>query len=532
LENELVQLRAMASLPPLVFLSVTAFLLHVVLARLIASQREIIATLRAFGYSRWEIGWHYLGFAGLISLAGTAAGLVLGVWLAHGLTALYAQFFRFAQFDYVLAPSIVVLATGVSAAAALLGVWSAVWRGTSEPPAQAMQPEPPANYRTSIVERVGAGRLLSPVARMVLRQLDRQRVRTAFSTLGVALAVAILVLGNFGQDTVDFVMDFQFNRVQRQDMTVTFNEPTVGRVLHDLAHLPGVMAAEPFRAVPVRIRFGSAMRRIGVLGLHAERRLFVPHDAAGRPVELPQEGVVLSERLAEILGCQLGDFVQLEVLEQARPVRQVVVVGIIADFLDLNAYMRLDALHGLMREQDTVSGAFLSVDEAHALTLHRALKETPRVAGVAIKRAALESYERTMAENMLRMKTINVLFAAALAMGVVYNFARITQAERSRDLATLRVLGYTRGETARILLGELAVVVILAQPLGLLVGYLLSAWLTRSLDTEVHRFPLTISLGTYAFAALVVIIAAVVSGHFVRLRLSSIDMVAVLKARD
>jgi putative ABC transport system permease protein len=532
LDNEMIQLRAMASLPPLMFLSVTAFLLHVVLARLIATQREEIATLRAFGYSRWELGSHYLAFAAVITLLGTTAGLALGVWMGRDLTTLYARFFRFAEFDYTLAPWIVALAVGVSAASAVLGVWSAVWQALSEPPARAMQPQAPPSYRPSLVERLSIGRWLSPASRMVLRQLERQPMRAIFSGLGIALAVGILVLGNFTEDTVDHVMDFQFHWVQRQDVTVTFVEPTVGRVMHDLEHLPGVTAAEPFRAVPVRIRFGPEMRRVGILGLAAERRLFRPRDASGRLMELPADGIVLSEKLAEVLGCQLGDQVQVEVLELDRPVRQVTVVGILSDFIELNAFMQLAALHHMLREQDAVSGAFLSVDPAHAERLYAKLKQTPRVAGVAIKRAALESYERTLAENVLRMKAINVMFASVVALGVVYNFARISLAERSRDLATLRVLGFSRSETSRILLGELAAIVVGAIPIGLVVGYGLAWLLSASLDTEVHRFPLRVSSATYAFAAIVVLAAAVGSALIVVRRLALLDLVAVLKARD
>ncbi len=334
------------------------------------------------------------------------------------------------------------------------------------------------------------------------------------------------------EDTAEYVIGFQFHWVQRQDMTVTFVEPTVGRVIHDLKSLPGVIAAEPFRAVPVRIRYGRAMRRVGVMGLPADRRLYRPRDSSGRLVELPTAGIVLSEKLAEVLGCGLGDLVQVEVLELERPVRQVAVTGIVSDFIELNAYMQLGALHRLLREQDAASGAFLSVDPIEADRLYARLKVTPRVSGVEIKRASLASYEDTLAENLLRMKAINVLFASVVALGVVYNCARIALAEHNRDLATLRVLGFTRAETAQILFGELAVIVVTAIPVGLAIGYLLAGVLTAALDTEVHRFPLRISSGTYAFAALVVLTASVGSAWVVRRRLESLDLVAVLKARD
>lgn len=367
---------------------------------------------------------------------------------------------------------------------------------------------------------------------MVWRHLERQPLRASLSCLGIALAVGILVLGNFTEDTVDFVMNFQFHWVQRQDVTVTFVEPTIGRATYDLAHLPGVIAVEPFRAVPTKIQFGPAMRRIGILGLTADRRLFQPRDAGGRWLELPSEGIVISEKLAEILGCRIGDHIQVEVLELNRPVREVPVTGILSDFIELNAYMDLGALHRLMREQDAISGAFLSVDAMQADRLYARLKGTPRISGVSIKRAALESYERTLAENVLRMKAVNVMFASIVAFGVVYNCARISLAERGRELATLRVLGFTRAETAYILFGELALIVAAAIPVGWGLGYLLAGLLTASLSTEVHRFPLRVSSATYAFAALVVLAASVLSALVVHRRLDQLEIVSVLKARD
>jgi putative ABC transport system permease protein len=383
-----------------------------------------------------------------------------------------------------------------------------------------------------MVERLGLSRWLPPAARMVARHLERQPIRAALSSLGIAFGVGILVLGNFMEDTVDYVMNFQFFRVQRQDITVTLVEPTAGRAIYDLEHLPGVLDAEPFRAVPVRVRFGPVTRRLGLLGLPHDRRLFRPRDASERLIDLPAEGLVVSEKLAEVLGCKLGDRLQIEVLEAERPRREVPVAGIVSDFIEMNAYMRLDALHRLLQEQDAISGAFLHVDSARLDPLYAELKQTPRISGVALKRASLESYEQTLAENVLRMKTINVLFASIVAMGVVYNSARIAFSERSRDLATLRVLGFTRDETATILFGELAVVVTVALPLGCLIGYALAGFLSASLDTEVHRFPLRVSSGTYAFATLVVIVASIMSGWIVRRRLDDLDLVAVLKARD
>lgn len=532
LENELIQLRTMALVPPILFLSVTAFLLHVVMSRLVALQREQIAMMRAFGYTRGEIFRHFLLFALIISFVGAATGVAAGAELGSDLTFMYARFFRFPEFDYRLDWRLVLMTSAISFLAAIGGVWSAVWHAASRPPAQAMQPEAPTMYRASILERLGLQHLFPQFARMILRQLERRPMRAALSSLGISLSIGILVMGNFLEDTVDHVLDFQFFVVQRYDVMVAFVEPSSSQAIRDLDHLPGVIAVEPFRAVPVRLVNRNHQRRLEVLGLEPDSRLMRVVDAQTGPVSLPDNGLAISRRLAEVLECKLGDTLRLETLEGIRASQEVQVVRVLNDYLDLNAYMHLSQICRLLREQDTVSGAFLSVDGYHAESLYARLKRLPRISGVGIKRAAIESYNKTMRENLLRMKTLNVFFAAIVAIGVVYNCARISLAERTRDLATLRVLGFTRREISQILLGELAVLVVAAIPLGLAIGYILSWLLTAALNTEVHRFPLIIHRQTYVFAVLVTIVAAIGSALVVNRRLNRLQLVEVLKARD
>ncbi len=319
-----------------------------------------------------------------------------------------------------------------------------------------------------------------------------QPVRSILSIIGVALSIGILIMGNFVEDTVDHVMDFQFYTAGRHDLMVTFVEPTTGDAIGELKHLRGVKSIEPFRATPVRLVHGSRQRRMDLLGLPKKQRLNRVADALRGPVELPQIGLVLSRRLAEVLDCQLGDLIKVESLEGLRNVEQVPVAAVVDDYLDMSAYMELHALRRLLREQDAVSGAAITTDAREAKHLYHELKQIPRIAGVSLKSALIQSYEQTMAENLLRMKLLNVIFACVVAVGVVYNCAQISLAERSRELATLRVLGYTRGETSRILLVELAILVMTAIPLGLFCGYGLAWLLCAALNTELHRFPLII----------------------------------------
>lgn len=532
LENELIQLRGMALLPPAIFLAVTTFLLQLVLSRLVATQREQIATLRAFGYTRREVQRHYLTFALVLIVAGSLLGVAAGCWLGQDLTELYTRFFRFPEFRYRVRAVIPLLGVGLSAAFGLLATWRTARRAADEPPAVAMQPAAPAQFRPSLLDRWRWGRRIPPATRMVWRHLEQRPWRASVTSLGIAFAVSILILGNFAEDTVGFVMDFQFQQSNRQDITVTFREPSSGRAAHALRRLPGVLEVEPFRATPVRIRFAHQTRRLALLGLAPDTRLFRVLDAHSQPIHPPPAGVVLSEKLAEILGCQAGDTVRVEVLEGARPARDVPVAGIVRDFVDLNAYMNIDALRSLLREQETASGAFLAVDSQAADDLYAQLKQAPRVASVGLRSALLESYTKTMGENLLRMRAINLFFAIVVSVGVVYNAARVTLAEQTRELATLRVLGFSRQETSYILLAELAILVAFAIPLGLSIGHGFAWLLAWTLATEVHRFPVIVSGSTLALAILVTVVAAFGSALIVRRRIDRLDLVSVLKARD
>jgi len=529
--NEFAQLRTFGFLVPAIFLGVAAFLLNVALTRALAIQRPQIASLKALGYDNVEIGWHYMKWALLISAAGAVLGIAAGAWLGSGMIALYNQYFRFPALLYRLSSGVALAAAAVALAAAGLGAVFAVRRAVAVPPAEAMRPEAPARYRRSAVER-RAGRHLTHAGRMVLRSLERQPWRAAATVVGIAFAVGILLFGFVFLDVMTLLADMQFSLVQRQDVTVSFVEPTSARALHELGTLPGVMRAEPVRAVPARIRNGHRLRHLAVTGSVAAPELNRIVDLQGHVVTLPPEGLVLSTMLGEILGVRPGDAVDVEVLEGARPVRSVPVAGLVDDALGLNAWMEIGALHRLMREGGSLSGAHLLVDHARLQELYARLKALPRVAGVGLTAAALESFRKIMAQNFEIITTFNVVFAAIIAFGVVYNAARISLSERSRELASLRVLGFTIAEISLILLGELALLTFLALPLGLLIGWCLSELVLVLFHNEVYRFPLEISSRNAAWSALTVIAAAFLSGLVVRRKLDHLDLVAVLKVRE
>ncbi len=533
LRAEIDGLRGTALVAPIIFLAVSAFLLNVVMTRLISTQRDQIAALKAFGYSSLEVGWHYLKLVLVIVVIGVIIGTALGAWLGRELTELYTRFFRFPVFTYSLEVSVVVKALGLTGGAAVLGTLAAVRQAILLPPAEAMRPEPPPSFQPTILERIGFHRLLSPAARMILRQLERKPWKAAMTCLGISFAVAILVVGSFSKDSLDYVIENNFYMVQRQDLTVTFVEPTGARALADLRALTGVSSVEPFRAVPVRLRAGPRSRRLGILGVNPGNDLYRVLDIHGRGIPIPEAGLVMSQKLAQLLNLRVGDTVSAEILEGRRPIRDIPVVALVEDFEGLSAFMHIDAVHRLMEEGDVYSGAYLAIDSKNTDRLFRSLKASPRIATVMVKEAALQSFNQTMAESMLAMRFFMMLFATVIAFGVVYNSARITLAERGRELATLRVIGFTRAEVSLILLGELAILTLAAIPLGLALGYGMAAALIEyAYDTELFRMPLVIDRWTYAFAATVTLVAALVSGLIVQRMVNRLDLVAVLKSRE
>jgi putative ABC transport system permease protein len=532
LDGELSQLGQMSTVVAGIFLGVAAFLVNVVMSRLVHLQRAQIATLRAVGYRGSEVGLHYLALILVIALAGSALGTGVGAYLGRGMMRLYAPYFHFPAYGYRLDAGVVATAVLVSFAAALVGGIATVRRAARLPPAEAMRPEAPPTYRPSLLERIGVARLLAPSGRMVLRELTRRPLRTALSALGIAMATAILIAARFSYDAVDAMMDLAFEQSQRDDLTVSFMHPLPDEARREIAHLPGVLRTEPMRIVPARLTAGSRKRDVALTGLAEGARLRRVVEWPGREVSLPETGMILTDKLAEILGVHVGDPVTVDVLEGDRRTVNLRVAGVSQDLFGLQAHLSLEALHAVLGEGDVISATALQVDQNREEEIERRLKDMPAVASVTRRMAVIERFQQQMAQNAGVTTFILVLFAGIIAAGVVYNNARIALSIRSRDLASLRVLGFTRGEISSVLLGELAIDVSLAVPLGLVIGTVLAHLVGGMVDPETYRLPVVISARTYAFSVMVTTGAALLSAMLVRRQLDRLDLIAVLKTRE
>lgn len=532
LMNEITQLKTMVRFLPTIFLAVAAFLTNMVLARLIAVERSEIGLLKAFGYSNAAIGWHYVKLVLAIGCVGVMLGWFIGYWLGLYNTTMYASLYRFPFLLYRPGPAPFALAALASLAAALLGAIGSVRRATSLPPAEVMMPPAPPLFRRSGPGRLELSRLLDQPTRIVLRQAGRWPLRSFVTSTGIAMSVAVLIISMQWLDAIEHMVDVYFMQAQGQDVTVGLGEVRAADAALGLAQLPGVLTVEPMRSVPANLRAGPHEEREAVQGVPARQELYKVYDAAGRAVEMPREGLVISTMLAKLLDVKPGDTITVEALEGRRPVLEVPVVATFETYIGSPAYMEIGALNRLMQEPPSVTALHLRVDPVHQAELFRELKQIPMVSSVTLRSAAVQTFRETMAETIVIFVSFFIAFAATLAFGVTYNAARIALSERGRELATLRVLGFSRREISYILVGEIGLLTFIALPLGAAIGYGLALWLVEAFKTELYRVPFVLLPSTYAWALLGAFLATLASVLLVRRRLDTLDLIAVLKTRE
>lgn len=440
--------------------------------------------------------------------------------------------YRFPFFHYILHPQVIMAVVVISVAAALSGTMHSLWNAARQTPAEAMRPEAPVKYRVSLIEKTGIGRWLSQPSRIIFRNIERKPVKTVLAIIGIATACATMICSGFFRDCIDYMVHIQFVLSQKEDMTVSFVEPTSYRAVYELKRMEGISSGEAFRSVPVRMKFGHRSYKTVINGIQPDSHLNILLDNNLKSIPIPSSGILLTDYLGEILGVKAGDLLTVEALEGSRAVRQVPVVAMAKQYLGVMGYMNLEALNRLINEGDAISGAYLVTDETHREKLFQLFVQMPRVAEIVVRQNEIRSIYEIMAKAMLFFMFIATVMACSIAFGVVYNSARISLAERSRELSSLRVLGYTRGEIAYILLGELGFITLVAIPLGFIIGYWICAYVAHALTTDLYRIPMIIELKTYAQAALVVIVSAVISGCIVRHKLNNLDLVEVLKTRE
>ena len=532
LEAELKELSTSASILPPIFLIIAAALVHLTVSRLVDAEREQIGLLKAFGYRDSEAARPYLRMAVAIGLVGAFAGGVVGGTLAAAIVDQYREYFRFpvlaVRFHWLAFAG----ASAVAVAATVAGSLAAVRRAAALSPAVAMQPLRPATYRAGLLDRVVRGGAVDQATRVIVRNLERFPVRSLLATLGLAASLALLVGTQFLFDSLDKVVDQTYYRAQRWSESISFAEPRSIAALGEVSRLPAVVTAEPVRTVAARLQANGREELTRIVGLEADAVFDRPLDARDRRVPFKGSGLVVSEALADRLGLRAGGEVRVQVIDGRAPAAVLPVTGLTRDFSGFAAYMDRRRLNALMGEGDLASGAHLQLAADHRPAFYRAIERTPQIVGASSRDETVASWREAMAEAFRVTVSFYVGFAGAIAFGVAYNTSRIALSERARDLATLRVLGFGQGECAYILAGELAVLALVAIPIGVLGGQALSHGLVAAYSRDEVRLPAVIGARSYGISLLAYLSAVIIAGGLVARRIWGFDLVAVLKTRD
>jgi len=532
IDAEIQQLRSMGVILPPVFFGISAFLVNMVIGRIIALERSEIGLLKALGYSNVEISVHYLLLAGLIAVVGILIGWAVGDWLSKSLAELYADFFNFPYLIYQVSYGVFVVSGILGLATAGLGAAQSAMRAARLPPAVAMAPPAPPRFRRTVFDRVMHALRFSQPMMMIVRSFVRWPVRSLLSGLGLALAVSILVAASFFDDSLDTIVDTAFYQGNRQDVMLLFAQDVPETVLPDIEDLPGVLFAEGQQLQAAILRHGRFEKRVPIEARRPATGLSRIVSGDGEVLDAPPGGILLSETLAEQLDARTGEMIEAEFLSGRRETVWLPVAGTVPQYFGLGAYMDLETLNRLFRQSPQISTANLLVDESRMDDLHGALKDIPKLAGTIMLTDTRRSFEDTIEENVVIMMTIYIAIATLITVGVSYNSARIQLSERAREFASLRILGFTRAEVSLILVGEIMILTVLAQPLGWLLGYLIVLATTQGFESDLYRIPLVLEPATFAVASLVVLAASLAAVLVVRRRIDRLDLVAVMKTRE
>lgn len=531
-EDEISQQRVSSIFIPAIFLAIAAFLINIIASRLISLHRAQIAALKALGYTRTEVSVHYLQLILVMTLIGTLPGIAIGGFLGRWMSATYESYFRFPALHFSVSPAAAFIGLVAGVLPGVVGAAASIHTAFKMAPAEAMRPLAPPAFHASLIEKLNLQKLLSPTGRMAFRNLLQKPSRLGLVILSLSAALAIVVAAGSWSDMIDYLLKTQFQRLQREDLSISLIRPRPLSALQELSRIPGVIAVEGFRSAPVRIKYLNHKRELQLMGWPEKTAMRELLDRNLRSISLPASGILLSRFFEKSWGMKRGDLIQLEPLEGTNRLYTVPVAGFTDEPVGISANMRIQELWKLMGEDPDYNVAALKADPRKLNELYVRLKGSPEVAAVNLKNALYKGFNESFG-RVIRTATVVLMIASLLiALGIIYNSVRVSFSERAWELASLRVLGFERLEVARVLLLEVGTQVFLS----LLPGCVLGLWLThlsmRLIHTETFAFPVVVEPATYARGLLAVLLAFGASSLIVYRMMGRLNPAEALKARE
>jgi len=535
LSQEMEGLESVAVFMPAVFLAVAALVLNVLLSRLAEQQRTVVGTLKALGYSDRQVFVHFLKFGLSVGVVGALLGWLLGYGLAELMTWQYTWFFEFPDLRNHVYPGLYLFGLTISVLCAAVGSLRGTYHVLKLEPAQAMRPKPPKQGGAVLLERLTwLWRRLSSGWRMVFRGMVRNRVRTIAGVFAAAMGASIMVSGFMMTEATYYLVDFQFRWVYRSDYDLTFKDQRSEAALDEVGRLPGVDRAEPLLYLPCTFRHAHRRHKGSITGVVPEPSMTVPRDRRARRIRIPSSGVAVSGKLAEMLDVSVGDVLHVTPIEGLRRPHRIRVVEITDSYLGTSVYADIRWLSRLVGEELAVSAVQIQADprpEARA-ALYEEIRRLPSLEGIASRQEMIDNLNETIIQNLWISIGIIVLFAGVVLFGSILNASLVSLAERQREVATLRALGYGPWQVGSLLLRESLIVTLLGAVAGMPLGYLMTVGMAEMYESEMFRFPVVSSPGTYLYTLLMAVTFAGLAHLLVQREIAKMDWLEGLKAKE
>jgi putative ABC transport system permease protein len=533
--GEIEQLATFSVILPVIFLAVVVLVLNVLLTRLVENQRTVTGTLKAMGYSDARLFLHFLQIGLVVGLGGGLLGCGLGYWLSYYMVALYRTFYELPELHNEFYPGIHLTGIAIGVVCSAIGCLRGSRAVLRLQPAEAMRAKPPLQGKAILLERIGwLWRRLSSGWRMVLRDLVRTKTRTLAGIFAASMGAAVLVNTFMMAEAVRLLIDFQFRWILRSDFDIAFKDERGREALDEAARLPGVDFAEPLLEVPGTFRNGNHTKKGGITGLARDARLTVPRDSDARRIRVPNEGLAMSRTLADMLRLRRGDEVSFQPTKGLRRTFRVPVREISDSYLGTAVYADIDYLSRLVDEEFALSSVQLSTDgdPRHTEALYRELKRLPALQAVNSRADMIRNLEDTVIRSLWVSLGLLIMFAGLVFFGSILNSSLVSLAERQREIATLRVLGYGPWQVGNLLLRESLIVTLLGTLLGMPLGYLLSYYSATSYNTEMFRIPITHSWLTWTGALALALIFTLAAHAVVQRSIHRMNWLEALQAKE
>jgi putative ABC transport system permease protein len=534
LSDEIKNLGVIARVIPTVFLGIAALVIMILLNRMVRNERTQIGLMKAYGYSNLSIAFHYLQFALMLSLVGCFFGFLVGQWGAQEMIKIYVQFFAFPILKSRVYPQVLAQAMLICIAFSMAGAAVAAFRASRIHPAESMRPEAPVIGHRVLLEQISMiWKRLSFTWKMIVRNVSRHKFRSSLNAFGVMISTTLLIIGFFSIDGIDYLMDFEYSRTQRQDVQVSFFLERNKEALYEAQRFDYVTHAEPLLQYPFTLTNGWRTKDVLIVGLERDARLRRLMDTNEQVVDIGEGGLVLSEKLAQMMSLNVGDSVKMKPMMGRVTTEKIIkVTKIVQQYFGASGFMNIKALSRVLDEPFAMNSVLVSTDPGKSRLMNDELDDIPLISSVTVKADTIDSMETTMNMQMKVMSFMTVLFAGVIAFSIIYNITSVSLSERERELASLRVMGFSQKEVGRILYYENILMGIVGLFLGVPLGMLVCRGLVTAFDTEMIRLPYHLNPRTFIISITCTCIFVLISNLAIRHKINTLDLVETLKERE